>query len=162
MRSGRLGVTLCCSLSESRYEELIEILVPNLIQNSPVNSRLSYYNNVGLAYGQMSNGTIDIGAKVDSGQERFFIFPNVATHNGSFSVNYLFPGSGSYQVLSRINSKGFLTLGSFSIFVPIQVGVTTSTSNVSLLVFAASIAGIIGILTVVALKYIKRKRCGDE
>jgi hypothetical protein len=30
------------------------------------------------------------------------------------------------------------------------------------LVFAASVAGIIGILTVVALKYIKRKRRGDE
>lgn len=71
MRSGRLGVTLCCSLSESRYEELIEILVPNLIQNSPVNSRLSYYNNVGLAYGHMSNGTIDIGAKVTVDKKDF-------------------------------------------------------------------------------------------
>jgi hypothetical protein len=96
-----------------------------------------------------------------SGQERSFIFPNVVSHNGSFSVNYLFPDSGSYQVISRMDSKGFLTLVSFSIFVPIQAGGTTSTANVSFLVFAASVAGIIGILVVVAMKYIQRKRKGE-
>ena len=117
----------------------------------------------------LQNGTNlgDLSARViilttSGGQERSFIFPNVVTQNGSFSVNYLFPDSGSYQVISRINSKGFLTLASFSVFVPILSGGTTSTGNVSLLVFAASIAGIIGILAVVALKYIERKRRGHE
>ncbi len=117
----------------------------------------------------LQNGTNlgDLSARVivltTSGrQERSFIFPNVVTHNGSFSVNYLFPDSGSYQVISRLDSKGFLTLASFSVFVPLLAGGTTSTNNVSLLVFAASIAGIIGILAVVAVKYIVRKRRGHE
>lgn len=117
----------------------------------------------------LQNGTNlgDLFARVivlttSGGQERSFIFPNVSTHNGSFSVNYLFPDSGSYQVISRIDSKGFLTLASFSVFVPLLAGGTTSSSNVSLLVFTASIAGIIAILAVVAVKYIVRKRRGHE
>lgn len=89
-------------------------------------------------------------------QQRSFVFPNVVSENGSFSVNYLFPDSGSYQAISRIDSKDFITLASFSVFVPIQAGVTTNIANFSLLIFAASVAGIIGIVIVVALRYIQR------
>jgi hypothetical protein len=83
------------------------------------------------------------------GQQRSFIFPNVVSHNGSFSVKYLFPDSGSYQVISRIDSVGLLNLASFNVFVP---------TNNSLRIFAASIVGIIGIAIVMALRYTETKR----
>lgn len=93
-------------------------------------------------------------------QQRSFIFPNIESHNGSFSVKYLFPDSGSYQVISRIDSIGLINLASFNIFVPIQAGAAAGPTNVSLLIFAGSMAGIIGII-VVALRYIRRKS-GEE
>lgn len=95
-------------------------------------------------------------------QQRSFIFPNVVSHNGSFSVKYLFPYYGSYQVISKIDSRGLINLASFNVFVPIQAGATTNTANVSLLIFAASIAGIIGIAIVMGARYIQPKRRGQE
>ena len=37
-------------------------------------------------------------------QERTFKFNNLYAPNGYFSVKYLFPNSGIYQVITRINS----------------------------------------------------------
>jgi hypothetical protein len=39
-----------------------------------------------------------------TGQERTFKFNNLYAPNGNFSVKYLFPDSGIYQVITRINS----------------------------------------------------------
>jgi hypothetical protein len=95
-------------------------------------------------------------------QQRTFIFPDIVSKDGRFSVNYLFPDSGTYQILSRINSKGFISLASFTLFVPVPGGNPTSPTDVSLIIFAASIAGIIGIMAVVALRYIQSKRIRGE
>lgn len=91
-------------------------------------------------------------------QQRTFIFPNIVSNNGSFSVKYLFPDSGTYQIISRVDSKGSITLASFSLFVPLPGGNPTGPTDFNLIIFAASIAGIIGILIVVTLRYIQSKR----
>ena len=111
---------------------------------------------------QLQNGTKlgNLSARVivlstASGQERSFIFPNVVSNNGSFSVTYLFPDSGSYQVISRIDSKGFVTLSSFRVFVPMQAG-----DIVSFLAFTALVVGIVAILAIVAIKYMQRRNRG--
>ena len=88
-------------------------------------------------------------------QQRSFVFPNVVSENGSFSVNYLFPDSGSYQAISRIDSKGFITLASFSVFVPIQAG-----DIVSFLAFTGLVVGIVTILSIVSYKIYAKKKKG--
>jgi hypothetical protein len=88
-----------------------------------------------------------------SGQERSFIFPNIVSNNGSFTVTYLFPDSGSYQVLLRIDTKGFITLSSFRVFVPMHAG-----DIVSFLVFTVLVVVIVPILSVVAINYINYRK----
>ena len=112
---------------------------------------------------QLQNGTKlgNLSARVivlsnASGQERSFIFPKVVSNNGSFSVTYLFPDSGSYQVISRIDSKGFVTLSSFRVFVPMQAG-----DIVSFLAFTGLVVGIVTILSIVAIKYMPRRKRGE-
>jgi hypothetical protein len=92
-----------------------------------------------------------------SGQERSFKFPNIVSNNGSFSVTYLFPDSGSYQVISRIDSKGFVTLSSFKVLVPMQAG-----DILSSLVFVVVVVGIVAILSVVAIRYMERNRRSNK
>jgi hypothetical protein len=112
----------------------------------------------------LQNGTRldDLLARVvvlttSSGQERSFKFPNILAQNGSFSVKYLFPDSGSYQVISRIDSKGFLTLASFNVFIPLQALGTANIISTSLLVFSASLAGIIGIIAFIVLSQVEKE-----
>lgn len=53
-------------------------------------------------------------------QERTFKFNNLYAPNGDFSVKYLFPDSGIYQVITRINSNNppsMMLLASFRIIV---------------------------------------------
>ena len=54
-----------------------------------------------------------------TGQERTFKFNNLYAPNGDFSVKYLFPNSGMYQVITRINSNNpqSIMLASFTIIV---------------------------------------------
>ncbi len=113
----------------------------------------------------LQNGTRldDLLARVivlttSSGQERSFKFPNIFAQNGSFSVKYLFPDSGSYQVISRIYSKGFLTLASFNVFIPPQALGTANITSTSLLVFSASLAGIIGIIAFIVITSRKKRK----
>jgi hypothetical protein len=60
-----------------------------------------------------------------SGQERIFRFTNITTHNGVFSIKYLFPDVGLYQVIPRITSpsnasNAVALLASFKVIVPSQ------------------------------------------
>jgi hypothetical protein len=54
---------------------------------------------------------------------------------GSFSINYAFPDSGSYQIISKIDSKNYSELASFNVFVPPQAHSSTSKSFVSLMLY---------------------------
>ena len=62
---------------------------------------------------------------VTNGQ-RFFKFDNITIPNGNFTVQYLFPDTGTYQVIARVddfssNIKNFSTLSSFQVPVSIQL-----------------------------------------
>jgi hypothetical protein len=63
-----------------------------------------------------------------SGQPKIFKFKNIAAPNGNFSVEYLFPELGIYQVIARINSTNpsLLVLASFKVTVTLE----TSFSNI--------------------------------
>jgi predicted membrane metal-binding protein len=52
------------------------------------------------------------------GQQRSFKFINITAPNGIFSVKYLFPDSGLYNVITKIDSKDFTSLASFNVPVP--------------------------------------------
>lgn len=54
-----------------------------------------------------------------SGQERSFKFTNITSPDGAYSVKYLFPDTGLYEVITTINSKSFATVAAFNVFVPL-------------------------------------------
>jgi hypothetical protein len=54
---------------------------------------------------------------------------------GNFSINYTFPDSGSYQVISKIDSRNYSELASFNVFVPPQASSSTYKSFVSLMLY---------------------------
>jgi len=60
-----------------------------------------------------------------SGQERIFRFTNITAPDGVFSIKYLFPDVGLYQVIARITSPSndVASLTSFKVIVPSQPNV---------------------------------------
>ena len=91
-----------------------------------------------------SKNVNDLHARVvvttnSSGQMRIFKFENISSSNGDFSVNYFFPDSGIYQVMTRVDSNDLSTLGSFKVDVPFQPfgTVTAPTNSFSLIIIAA-------------------------
>jgi hypothetical protein len=93
---------------------------------------------------------------VTNGQ-RTFKFPYVAVHNGTFSVNYLFPDIGTYQSIVRIDSNNFSTLASFQIFVPFQASIDFL-SNYGFWIIISII--VILALVIFFIKIVKRKNQG--
>ena len=57
-----------------------------------------------------------------SGHEKIFKFSNLIAPNGNFSLEYLFPELGVYQVITRINSTNpsSITLASFKVIVTLE------------------------------------------
>jgi hypothetical protein len=92
------------------------------------------------------------------GQQRSFKFTNISAADGNFSVKYLFPDSGSYQVISKIDSKDSTTLASFNVFVPFQPLGTINVSNLNPLILPALLAGVIGTIVVVTLIWKSKKK----
>ncbi|MGC1928381.1 MAG: DUF1404 family protein [Candidatus Nitrosopolaris sp.] len=74
-----------------------------------------------------------------TGQERIFKFNKLYAPNGDFSVKYLFPDSGIYQVITRINSNNppSIMLATFTVIV------TPETSFLSIIITIAIIIAII-------------------
>ena len=54
---------------------------------------------------------------------------------GNFSINYVFPDSGSYQIISKIDSKNYSELASFNVFVLPQAHSSASKAFVSLMLY---------------------------
>jgi hypothetical protein len=73
-------------------------------------------------------------------QERTFKFNNLYAPNGDFSVKYLFPDSGIYQVITRINSNNpsSIMLGSFSVIVTPE---TNPSFIITLVIIVAILVG---------------------
>jgi hypothetical protein len=91
------------------------------------------------------------------GQLRTFKFTNITAPNGIFSVKYLFPYSGLYQVLTKIDSNDFTSLASFNVSVPFAPLGTVNVGNLNPIVIPA-IAGIIAATVGIALIWrIKRR-----
>ena len=62
-----------------------------------------------------------------NGQEKTFRFNNLTAPGGSFSLRYLFPDYGTYQVIAAVRSNtSAVALASFQIIVP------SKTSNMSM------------------------------
>jgi hypothetical protein len=97
-----------------------------------------------------------------SGQERSFKFTNITAPNGSFSVNYLFPDTGVYQVISRTYSKDAPTLASFKVLVPFQPLGVINTNNINPLILTAGLVGVAGAIAVVIFFVIMRKRTKNK
>ena len=90
------------------------------------------------------------------GQQRSFKFTNIsAAPDGTFSVKYLFPDSGLYNVITKVVSNDFASLASFNLFVPFSQ--PSVVSNFNPLVIPA-IAGIIAATVGVALIWKIKKR----
>ena len=112
---------------------------------------------------QTSSHLKDLSARIvvltnSGGQQRSFKFTNISAADGNFSVKYLFPDSGSYQVISKIDSKDSTTLASFNVFVPFQPLGTINVSNLNPLILPALLAGVIGTIVVVTLIWKSKKK----
>ena len=53
-----------------------------------------------------------------SGQFRNFKFNNVSAPDGQFSVSYLFPDTGLFEIIVRISSPEVQALATFEVIVP--------------------------------------------
>lgn len=110
---------------------------------------------------QTGSNLKDLSARIvvltnSGGQQRSFKFTNISAADGNFSVKYLFPDSGSYQVIPRIDSKDSSTLASFNVFVPLQPLGTINVSNLNPLILPALLVGVIG--TIVIVTWLWRRR----
>jgi hypothetical protein len=92
-----------------------------------------------------------------SGQERSFKFTNISAPDGNFSVKYLFPDSGVYQVISRTYSKDAPTLASFKVTVPLQPLGILNTNNMNPLILPVILVAVIGAIAVASFLIIKRR-----
>ena len=92
-----------------------------------------------------------------SGQERSFKFTNISAPDGDFSVKYLFPDSGVYQVISRIYSKDAPTLSSFKVTVPFQPLGIFNTNSMNPLIIPVILVAVIGAIAVASFLIIKRR-----
>lgn len=95
-----------------------------------------------------------------SGQLRSFKFTNITAPDGIFSVKYLFPDSGLYQVITKIDSKNSssLALASFKVLVPFQPLGTVNMSNMNSLILPAILAGLIGAIAIIYFEITIRRR----
>jgi hypothetical protein len=89
--------------------------------------------------------------------QRIFKFTNITVPNGNLSLKYLFPDTGTYQVIARIDdlkNNNPSTLSSFQVFVPLQLsGINaTSITIIAIPVIAA------GVLAYFLFKLWKRKK----
>lgn len=53
-----------------------------------------------------------------SGQFRNFKFNNVSAPDGQFSVKYLFPDTGLFEIIARVSSPSVQALAAFDVIVP--------------------------------------------
>ena len=100
---------------------------------------------------------------VTNGQ-RFFKFDNITIPNGNFSVEYLFPDTGTYQVIARVddlssNIKNFSTLSIFQVPVSLQL---TGADNTLIVISVVSIVVAAGILSFLLFMSKRKKESNEE
>ncbi|MDQ6862822.1 MAG: hypothetical protein M3044_03255 [Thermoproteota archaeon] len=55
-----------------------------------------------------------------SGQSSNFRFSNITVPDGQFSVKYLFPDTGIYEIITRVSAKEIAALAAFKVIVPLK------------------------------------------
>ena len=55
-----------------------------------------------------------------SGQFSNFRFSNITVPDWQFSVKYLFPDTGIYEIITRVSAKEIAALAAFKVIVPLQ------------------------------------------
>ena len=55
-----------------------------------------------------------------SGQFSNFRFSNITVPDGQFSVKYLSPDTGIYEIITRVSAKEIAALAAFKVVVPLQ------------------------------------------
>ena len=105
---------------------------------------------------QTGKPVTDLSARVviltnSSGTERIFRFTNITAPDGVFSIKYLFPDTGLYQVITRItsHSNDVALLASFKVFVPLfsfSLNNTNGSSNLWIIIVIAVSVGIVTFL----------------
>ena len=94
------------------------------------------------------------------GQLRTFKFANITAPNGIFSVKYLFPDSGSYNIITKVDAKDFTSLASFNVFVPLGSLGAVNVGNWNPLIIpeiAGIIAATVGSALILKIKKINKK-----
>ncbi|MGB7956641.1 MAG: hypothetical protein WCF23_21930 [Candidatus Nitrosopolaris sp.] len=113
----------------------------------------------------------DLSARVviltnSSGTERIFRFSNITAPDGVFSIKYLFPDTGLYQVITRITSQSngvasLASLASFNVFVPGQPNPfslnNSSGSSNPWIIFVIAVAAVIATILIVINRRKARK-----
>ena len=117
---------------------------------------------------QTGKPVTDLSARVviltnSSGTERIFRFTNITVPDGVFSIKYLFPDTGLYQVITRITSQsnGVASLASFKVFVPGQPNAfslnNSSGSSNPWIIFVIAVAAVIATILIVINRRKARK-----
>jgi hypothetical protein len=86
--------------------------------------------------------------------QRTFKFTNITVPNGNLSLKYLFPDTGTYQVIARIDdlkNNNPSTLSSFQVFVPLQLSGINATS-ITIIAIPVIVAGVLGYLLFILWK----------
>ena len=94
------------------------------------------------------------------GQLRTFKFANITAPNGIFSVKYLFPDSGSYNIITKVDAKDFTSLASFNVFVPLGSLGAVNVGNWNPLIIpeiAGIIAATLGVALILTIKKKNKK-----
>jgi hypothetical protein len=105
----------------------------------------------------------DLSARVvvlsdTGGQQRSFKFTNItAAPDGIFSIKYLFPDSGLYNVITKIDSNDYSSLASFNVSVPFALLGTVNVGNLNPIIIPVT-AGIIAATVGAALIWKIKKR----
>jgi hypothetical protein len=117
---------------------------------------------------QTGKPVTDLSARVviltnSSGTERIFRFTNITAPDGVFSIKYLFPDTGLYQVITRVtsHSNSVASLASFKVFVPGQPNAfslnNSGGSSNPWIIFVIAIAAVIATLLIVINRRKARK-----
>jgi hypothetical protein len=89
------------------------------------------------------------------GQQRSFKFTNITAPNGVFFVKYLFPDSGLYNVITKIDSKDSTSLASFNVavpFAPLGIVNVGNLNPIALPTIAGIIAATVGVTLIWKIK----------
>jgi hypothetical protein len=93
-----------------------------------------------------------------SGQLRTFKYTNITSVNGSFALSYIFPDSGIYQVLTRIDLKNSSSLASFNVDVPVQPSNVLNPSSSAFYPMVITVALVASIFAGIGILVMRKRR----